>query len=893
LSAIRRETMSGLYLRSNSVLLSAIAALSLPSCLTPTAPVTEPTAAPKSSAPAMLGVALPKLTIEPTKNGDATAKMSLTIDAGHTLRTVNKAWFLGTNIAIWNQPATYLDPEVRRQFKDAGIGLVRIPGGSASDQYFWNGNGVRQGDTVDRSRYKNGTWKVDYSKWTPGFMGFFGFPRDPMQAELNNWHGDTNVKEQHDFVKSLGADTLVCVNAGTGTPRDAAEWVKWAGKQGFGVKFWEVGNELGGSWEAGTLRADGKTMDRNIYGKIYRDFSKAIKAADPKVLVGSQGGVDFIQGALAQKDAPVDFVTYHDYFSSDAPTPTALFKTLEKIRPAIAEVRDAVQKLRPGKEILVGMTEFNAQLFEGSQTSDINSGLWLTSALLEMMGGGLDFATQWDSFTQKQDKGGGHGFMIEQGALPKAEYYTYVILNHYFGETLIQAEDTQADVRSYASRDSAGNLYAILINTAQSTGYDVDLKLSGAKVAPVADCVRFSEREYTWDPKAFTTPWNSGPREIRIQALGKKVQLLPASLLACKFRPEKTAATLDVLGPTRLNLAKSTESAFEVLALTKEGKPAAGATIRATGAAGFTPQPTEAKADNEGRAQFTVSAPATQGEAQIQLTADGTSGSLLSVVSVEPELLLRAASNAATREATPVIAALRFKQGARYTLIDSFNHSAAIETPAAGVSKLTMRHGLAAFAVTSTEATKLALSFKVRDLSSPLEIEFFEKAMKDKVVYQFDDSADLKNASGKAAFQINPNIRPNQGVLEITLKDAEGWTQDVFALDKFNDIPNFDRAGIQGVSFDLGTSDNFDISNNWAQLVVVLQSEANYWMPLDFVDLSGFQKNQFKRITIPLKPEFQKAMVAFFKIILVVNSGAKVNGSLYLDNLGFQIQSKK
>ena len=64
------------------------------------------------------------------------------------------------------------------------------------------------------------------------------------------------------------------------------------------------------------------------------------------------------------------------------------------------------------------MTEFNAQLFEGSQTSDINSGLWLTSALLEMMGGGLDFATQWDSFTQKQDKGGGHGFMYVVHKLP-------------------------------------------------------------------------------------------------------------------------------------------------------------------------------------------------------------------------------------------------------------------------------------------------------------------------------------------------------------------------------------------------------------------------------------------------------------------------------------------
>ena len=256
------------------------------------------------------------------------------------------------------------------------------------------------------------------------------------------------------------------------------------------MKFWEVGNELGGSWEAGTVRADGKTMDSAIYGAIYRDFSKAIKAADPKALVGSQGGVEFIKGALAHKDAPVDFVTYHDYFSSDAISPVALFQTLDKIKPAIKEVRDAVQKLRPGKNILIGMTEFNAQLFEGAQTSDVNSGLWLTAALLEMMYGGLDFATQWDSFTQKPDKGGGHGFMVEQGALPKAEYWTYVILNRYLGDKLLKIEVTSKDVRGYASRDETGAIYAIAVNTSQKDGYDLDFRIAGVEVAPIADCSR-------------------------------------------------------------------------------------------------------------------------------------------------------------------------------------------------------------------------------------------------------------------------------------------------------------------------------------------------------------------------------------------------------------------
>ena len=55
-------------------------------------------------------------------------------------------------------------------------GILRIPGGGSSDGYFWNGNGVRNDNTVDKSRYnpKTYSWKIDYSAWKPGFFGFVG-----------------------------------------------------------------------------------------------------------------------------------------------------------------------------------------------------------------------------------------------------------------------------------------------------------------------------------------------------------------------------------------------------------------------------------------------------------------------------------------------------------------------------------------------------------------------------------------------------------------------------------------------------------------------------------------------------------------------------------------------
>ena len=361
------------------------------------------------------------------------------------MRNFDKRLLLGTNIAIWHHPETFNDPRVKAYFEQASIGLVRMPGGSTSDQYFWNGNGVRSGNTVDRTKYKAHRWAIDYSDWKPGFSGFWGFPKDTKTAKLETWHGHANVKDQHEFIRRVGAQALVTVNAGTGTPKDAAEWVRWARQMDYDVRYWEVGNELGGDWESGTVRPDGKRMDGKMYGEIYAQFAAAMKAVDADAKVGSQGGVDFIEGALSHHEVPVDFVTFHDYYNAEGNTIAARFKTLERIRKQISDIRQAIEKHRPGADIPIGITEYNCKLFEDEGTSDVFSGLWTVAAVGEMLYGGLDFATQWDAFTQKRDNGGGHGFMIEMGVVPKAEYWALHLLSQFLGSELLAVEDSSDD----------------------------------------------------------------------------------------------------------------------------------------------------------------------------------------------------------------------------------------------------------------------------------------------------------------------------------------------------------------------------------------------------------------------------------------------------------------
>ena len=55
------------------------------------------------------------------------------------------------------------------------------------------------------------------------------------------------------YIKTLpNAQAVICVNAGTGTSKEAAAWVRYANKvKGYNIKQWQIGNELDGEWAKG------------------------------------------------------------------------------------------------------------------------------------------------------------------------------------------------------------------------------------------------------------------------------------------------------------------------------------------------------------------------------------------------------------------------------------------------------------------------------------------------------------------------------------------------------------------------------------------------------------------------------------------------------------------
>lgn len=156
------------------------------------------------------------------------------------------------------------DPEVVRLLKDQGIRLLRFPGGNYVSGYHWKDDAV---PLDKRPTMKNPAW----DQYDPHHAG---------------------TDEHIALCRLIGAEPLICVNAGNGTPQEAADWVEYCNggpdtqwgrvraelghTESYNVKVWEIGNELWGPWQIGNC-------DSNEYARRYREFYRAMKAADPSI----------------------------------------------------------------------------------------------------------------------------------------------------------------------------------------------------------------------------------------------------------------------------------------------------------------------------------------------------------------------------------------------------------------------------------------------------------------------------------------------------------------------------------------------------------------------------------------------------------------------------------
>ncbi|MEM0153870.1 MAG: alpha-L-arabinofuranosidase C-terminal domain-containing protein [Ignisphaera sp.] len=197
-----------------------------------------------------------------------------------TITSDSVGWFDVDHASLMRADNVHgFDPDVVRLLKEMGVTIIRWPGGNFASQYHWkDGIGPKEYRPIKLNR----AWNI---------------------PEYNYVGTDEFVL----FAQLIGAEPLIVINAGwDGTIEEAAEWVEyvngnvnstWGKKRAenghpepYNVTWWELGNELYGSWQIGH-------MTPLEYARRYDEFYKAMKTTDPNIRFIANGGPDNIAEA--------------------------------------------------------------------------------------------------------------------------------------------------------------------------------------------------------------------------------------------------------------------------------------------------------------------------------------------------------------------------------------------------------------------------------------------------------------------------------------------------------------------------------------------------------------------------------------------------------------------
>ncbi len=169
-----------------------------------------------------------------------------------------------------------LDPDAVAMAKAMHLTELRF-GGNFSSYYHWR-DGV--GPEDKRPTIENIAW---------------GIP------EYNNFGTDEFLQ----LCDLIGAVPQFNLNMGSGTPEEAADWVRYIRAHHSGRVLYEIGNELYGKWQVGAPTL-AEIAPRTL------QFSKAVRAADPEAEIIATGEVPAANGWWneAQLGLPVGTFQY-------------------------------------------------------------------------------------------------------------------------------------------------------------------------------------------------------------------------------------------------------------------------------------------------------------------------------------------------------------------------------------------------------------------------------------------------------------------------------------------------------------------------------------------------------------------------------------------------------
>lgn len=411
-------------------------------------------------------------------SADAAPTVAVTVDAGTSLGTVPSTG-VGLNTAVYD--AYMNDASAASLMKAAGIRQLRFPGGSVADAYHWKTHTVT-----------GGSWAA------PG----------------------TDFDHFMATAKKVGAQPIITANYGSGTPQEAADWVKYANvDKGYGIKYWEIGNEVSGNGYYGSKWEVDNHADKSPreYAKNLLAYAKAMKAVDPKVKIGAvlntpgswPDGVkaagddaDWNNTVLSIAGKSVDFVIIHWYPGGDSTKD--LLNSPAKIAGTTSAVRSLVNKYAGSHAASVEIAVTETSSAESPAQTSQAAALFAPDTYMNWLEQGAVNVDWWDLHngvgkpttvngeTDYQDGGvlsvgacsGGTCEPARETPFPTYWGIRSLTALAQPGDTMVKASSASPSVAVHAVRAGNGGLNVMLINKNPQNAAQVSLSYTGYTPAP-------------------------------------------------------------------------------------------------------------------------------------------------------------------------------------------------------------------------------------------------------------------------------------------------------------------------------------------------------------------------------------------------------------------------